>query len=216
MRTLVGVVLGVVLVGVARTEVALKEEWLERGISHNSVKSTKENGNLSSKENGNFSSDTKNGILSYTENGVLFTHIENGESTEKEHVVVSRNLNIQDGLDQPEEGLSLREEEDGAEDYHKRKRKRSNDYGAPQYGEDPGLSKTTHVYSILALAVFSAFLGYMVYHYLSSAKKEERSAESQFWLWGEDNTIHDLLHYVTAGIERWALLEHLTEDDLLK
>ncbi|XP_042865864.1 uncharacterized protein LOC122249233 isoform X2 [Penaeus japonicus] len=62
------------------------------------------------------------------------------------------------------------------------------------------------VYSILALGLFAAFLGYIVYYYIS-VNGGGRSYEG---LGGEGMT--KVLRDVMVAVERWALLEFLPDD----
>ncbi|XP_053645915.2 uncharacterized protein [Cherax quadricarinatus] len=100
-------------------------------------------------------------------------------------------------------------EEEEAKSHNKSKRKsRSSDYGATKYGET-GLDKSTHVYSVLAVIVFSAFLGYMVYHYLSSSAKEKKRSSWGLhgWSWSHEDLLQNLLKEVTVAVVRWTMLE---------
>ncbi|XP_069980071.1 uncharacterized protein [Penaeus vannamei] len=77
--------------------------------------------------------------------------------------------------------------------------------GIERSGGSSGNNGSIDVYSILALGLFAAFLGYIVYYYIS-VNGGGRSFEG---LGGEAMT--RILEDVTKGIERWALLELLPD-----
>ncbi|XP_063614768.1 uncharacterized protein LOC134787884 [Penaeus indicus] len=75
--------------------------------------------------------------------------------------------------------------------------------GVDRSGGSSSTSGSIDVYSILALGIFAAFLGYIVYYYIS-VNGGGRSLEG---LGGE--SMMKILEDVTKGVERWAILELL-------